>query len=102
MSILADTAFLIALILVVEKAVLFHVRTYAVVTLGEKQKLRDPPMFRPFWRVLLYCGYLLGGLASLQGIVPKPVGYALILAPIFVFVVVDLASLRSAARKAAS
>ena len=48
MSILADTAFLIALILVVEKAVLFHVRTYAVVTLGEKQKLRDPPMFRPF------------------------------------------------------
>lgn len=95
MSILGDLAFLIVIMLVVEKAALFHVKLYTNVALGDSVEMKDPPMFRPLWRIPLYGAYILGGVLSLEGVIPSPLSYALILGPIFAIVIIDIASLRS-------
>jgi hypothetical protein len=99
MSILADVAFLIVLMVVVEKAAVFHVRLYVFTAVGDSFKWRDPPMFRPYWRVLLYSVYLIGGLASLQGFIQNILGYIFIIAPIFAIVLVDIAALRKQSKE---
>jgi hypothetical protein len=83
---------LIVLVLVVEKAALFHAKTHVFIAFD--RETRDPPLFRPIWRLMIYAGYLAAGLFALRAPVQRPIAIALVVLPIFLLVALDILALR--------
>lgn len=94
MSYLIHALMLMAFIFIMEKALVFHAKLYLSSALNEHSKIKDPPLFRPLWRVAVYLGYIVGGVAALEGLVQRPVGFALILLPTLMLGILDVFAVR--------
>lgn len=94
MNYVINAVILIALILVVEKAIIVHAKMYLSTALNADDNVPDPPLLRPTWRLGVYAIYVLAGVIALEGMVPRTVGIAVIATPVLLMSAVDVVVVR--------
>lgn len=94
MNLLVKILSLAALVLTVELAILVHAKFGLSTAFNVDDRVKGPSLFRPRWRLGVYAIYLVGGIAAVEGLVQRFVGFVLIVLPILLLVILDLIALR--------